>query len=97
MVVSETSTNLIQKPLILSVYPNPATEEATIEYYLPKAAPVHLSITDLQGKTLIRKDVPVHTEGLYFMPLSLQNLSSGMYFIRIQTQYGTALYKLIKN
>lgn len=97
MVVSLSNTTVTQKPLILSLYPNPAREEAIIEYYLPKSTPVHINITDLQGKILITKEIPAHTEGLYFIPLSVQELSAGMYVIQVQTQYGTAVRKLIKN
>ncbi len=65
-------------------YPNPFNPATTIEYDLPKEAPVQLMVYDNLGRmvrTLIEANQPA---GYYKVVFDAQGLSSGMYYYRIQ-------------
>jgi len=70
---------------ILQNYPNPFNPSTTIEYDLPKAATVRIEVYNLAGQkvgTLLNKRVAA---GRHEVEFNAQNLSSGVYFYRIQT------------
>ena len=70
----------------VNLYPNPASQRATLEYSLQQAAMVSIELTDVLGKTmrmvsgnLLREAGPQKTL------ISLNDLEPGMYFIRLKT------------
>lgn len=66
----------------LKAYPNPATDVVNLELDLPVIAPVEVSITDLQGRTLISES---WGEGQTFTrTLSVENLNAGIYILMIE-------------
>ena len=74
----------------LSIYPNPATSEITIA--LPKSMNAEIRIFDITGKLLLYKANSVidknHT-------VDVSTLSSGVYFVRLNTPEGMAAKKLV--
>lgn len=65
-------------------YPNPFNPSTTIRYSIPKASFVSLKIFDILGDDvadLINKEMPA---GNYSVNYNARNLSSGVYFYRIQ-------------
>jgi len=75
-----TSTKLFQN------YPNPFNPETTIRYGLNEQSHVRLSIFDAQGR-LVRDLINTEQdEGLYETRLSLPELSTGVYYYRIQVR-----------
>lgn len=80
----------------VSIYPNPATDNVSIK--LPEEVLTglkQLSFKDIRGvsiKTFVREDVH---EGI--LHINLQNLPNGVYFINLQTQKTTSVYRIIKN
>ncbi len=77
-------------------YPNPFNPTTTISFALPEAAYVTLEIYDVSGRLVesplqnIRRDVGVHE-----VTLDAGDLSSGLYFYRIQTGDYSAVKKMI--
>lgn len=64
-------------------YPNPFNNYTIIDYYLPFNSDVRITIFDISGKTV---DIPeyAHREpGKYSVRFNAKNLSSGIYFYRI--------------
>ncbi|MDC8001952.1 T9SS type A sorting domain-containing protein [Aequorivita todarodis] len=82
-VISESSMDL---------YPNPATSEFTIA--LPKSIKAEVRVFDITGKLLIYEAEALianrHT-------VAVSSLSSGTYFVRLNTEEGTATKKLLIN
>ncbi|WP_347374828.1 T9SS type A sorting domain-containing protein [Aequorivita sp. Q41] len=76
----------------VSVYPNPATSEITIE--LPKAMNGEIRIFDITGKLLVFEAQTLipnkHT-------VNVSSLPSGVYFVRLNSEEGTATKKLLIN
>lgn len=65
-------------------YPNPFNSSTTIRYILREQAHIRIDIYDLLGcrvKTLVEEDKPA---GAYTVIFDASNLSSGIYFSRIQ-------------
>ncbi len=76
----------------VSIYPNPATSEFTIA--LPKTMKAEVRIFDITGKLLIY-EANALIANRYTVDVS--SLSSGTYFVRLNTEEGTATKKLLIN
>jgi uncharacterized protein YfaS (alpha-2-macroglobulin family) len=77
-------------------YPNPFNPVTTIKYDLPQNVPVKLQVFDLRGRlvqTLIDENKPA---GHYSAIWNTHNVSSGIYFIRLNAGDFTAVKKCVK-
>lgn len=76
----------------ISIYPNPATSEFTIA--LPKTMKAEVRVFDISGKLLIYEaDALISNKHT----IDVSSLSSGTYFVRLNTEEGTATKKLLIN
>ncbi len=66
------------------VYPNPATEKATVKFTTTTAAQYHLSMTDVIGRNVLSTDGTA-TEGINMVDLDLNNLAKGVYMLNIMS------------
>lgn len=73
----------------VKLYPNPAEAFVTVEFELPKADHLDIQLFDLQGK-LINKfyDFDPYRQGLMRFSFDTSVLTSGVYFLKIQTEEG---------
>jgi len=69
----------------LSANPNPFNAATRIEFTLPRAATVSLIAYDLSGREVARLADGVHAAGAHSVIWSAENLSSGSYFVRAQS------------
>ena len=79
-----TSENLVAHNE-LKIYPNPMSENVTLEINLLQSEETIIMMTDLQGKlvaVLFRGNLESGNQKLH---LNIQNLKSGIYFLRVQT------------
>ena len=67
------------KAVALSVYPNPANNEARLLFHCIQPGTYHITITDVLGQVQFRGDAIDLTEGLQVLPLELGGLPSGEY------------------
>jgi hypothetical protein len=68
-------------------YPNPARDQLRVELGWQQVVSPVLSLTDLQGKTLVTKALPsaeFHTESV-----DVSQLAPGMYLLRVDSERGT--------
>jgi len=90
-------TNMIPGEFVLHQnYPNPFNPLTAIHYQLPVGGNVKLQIFDLTGRliqTLVDEKKPA---GEYILNWNVQNVSSGIYFYRIQTEGFTSVKKCVK-
>lgn len=89
----------IQKPLksqINSVYPNPFNPTTTIEYSVKSASLFSLDVFDVMGRK-VQTLVPnrSHQVGTFSVQLNANSLSSGLYFIRLQSIDGIDVKKIM--
>jgi hypothetical protein len=76
---------MVQNPINLKVFPNPAAEFATIEFELPATGRVYLDLFDASGKLVKQLQQVDAIEGRNQVEISLTGLPAGMYFVRLKT------------
>ncbi len=84
----------INNNLNVSVYPNPADTDVSIELALESISEkVNITILDIQGKEVIRENRENLQNGV--ISINVENLSSGVYFANIATDEGTISKRII--
>ena len=76
-------------------YPNPFNSTTNIDYELSKKSNIRLILYDVAGRTLALLTNKFLPAGKYKYILDSQNLSSGIYFYQLVTEYGSLTRKLI--
>lgn len=76
-----------QQPAALRLYPNPAKEQAILQYYAAQPGNALIVVTDLSGRTLQTFDLSLQA-GSNNTVLPLQNLANGMYLVTLTNQNG---------
>ncbi|KAA3610003.1 MAG: choice-of-anchor B family protein [Calditrichaeota bacterium] len=76
-------------------YPNPFNPSTNIEYNLPKKTNVKIEVFSLTGqkiKTLVNEQ---QNKGLHSVNFVAENLASGIYFYKLQTEQFTSVKRMI--
>ena len=79
---------------LLSCYPNPFKDEATIKYCLNKKSNVHLSICNTMGveiRTLVNE---MQVQGEYQVKIRKLDLSPGIYFYKLSNGHYSQVKKM---
>jgi hypothetical protein len=76
------------------ISPNPASGMALISYVVPEMAPTTISIYDMMGKEVKSYNRGEIMAGNYNNTISVADLSSGLYLVRLQTGDRIAVQKL---
>ena len=77
------------------IWPNPVSPSATIRYSVPQASPVTLTLYDVQGREVATL-VDTHLEpGGYTCALRADDLSNGVYFLRLKAGAQSDARKLV--
>lgn len=79
----------------LSIYPNPATSQATINYTLSDASNVVLRMFDLNGREVSSFSCGSQGRGTHNQVLNVQSLQRGVYMIQMITDNSVKSAKLI--
>ena len=81
-----------------NVYPNPVAADFTINYFLPEAGRISISLSDIQGKKIqILKDDKLQAAGSYNDSFLLSNtISPGLYLLEIKTKDYIKSIRIIK-
>jgi len=77
-----------------SCYPNPVSKTSTISYSIPEAGYVELSVLDMTGKTIQKLKNSFQEDGDYQITFDASSLNQGIYFIKLNTQNGSAIEKV---
>ncbi len=88
----------VQVPASFSLaqnYPNPFNPTTTINYGLAKSCKVNLSVYNLLGKKVLTIVNSYQPAGYYAVTLNGQQLASGMYFYRIETEHFRQTHKML--
>lgn len=92
------ASGIATAPLAISFvncYPNPANDNATVNFSLTKNSDVSLKIYDLQGNLVETvSDKTQMTPGEYSLNVETAELSSGIYFMTLSTGDGSVTQRL---
>ena len=81
--------------LTLNAYPNPVRDQGTVEYELPEASKVRLSVYDLLGRRVTTLVRGLKKAGRYTVTLNASRLTSGVYFARLRAGGTTRTQKIV--
>jgi hypothetical protein len=84
--VNELSSNLIG----LKLYPNPANADFTVE--LANGANKQVDVIDVTGRIVV--SVSSQSD---LVPVNLQNVAAGVYYVKVTSENNVSVTKLIKN
>ena len=76
----------------VSLYPNPAMDQTTLSFTLDRDQSVSTTVTDLQGRVVMKLIHKNFKAGKQMVNLNTSQLSSGTYFV--QLSYGSASAKI---
>ena len=76
-------------------YPNPFNPSTIISYSLPKTSNVSLKVYNVLGELIATLVNIIQLKGMYEIVFDAANLSSGIYFYRLQAGEFTASHKMI--
>jgi len=79
----------------LKIYPNPASDECTIDFDLPERLDGTVDIIDIYGKTIRRFPFEQSVAGSF--SISLLDIAKGFYFISLRTGKYNVTKKLVVN
>lgn len=76
------------------VYPNPAQDQCFIHYLVKKNASVKIAVSDVTGKIVMTKE-ETRMAGEQLVFLQTDQLSNGIYFIKLECEKASSVQKLI--
>lgn len=80
----------------IHAFPQPFTNETTLEYTLPAATPVTMRLFDVLGREVWSANQGILAAGAHQFTLSGADLSAGVYFCTLQTQFGIERLRIVK-
>ena len=88
--------NIEPQPVFPPLYPNPATDQITIDAVLPTEGQVTISLLDVSGKVELQETYTELNEGLQSFSIELSTYEPGMYFVRIEYEGFTEIKRIVK-
>lgn len=84
-------------PVVLSLYPNPATDYFSIQMYQAVSGNLDFEIYDINGKLVSKLNQGNIAQGVakYYIPTT--EISSGIYFLKINAAGNSKTIKFVKN
>ena len=94
-VIPALNTDLTGNGIVFkSLYPNPFTNSATLEFSLDETKMIWMEILDMQGRKINRKSLGSFPPGDHAIPLNRNGLSDGIYIYKLGNSIGE--YKIGK-
>lgn len=93
-----TTDSAINSPINLktNIFPNPFYDQTNVVFELPNTQKIEVSLYDNAGKLIRIIDSGEKTKSTYNYSINGTNLTSGIYFIILQTETGKLSSKIIK-
>jgi hypothetical protein len=78
----------------LSVFPNPGNSAFQLQYNLPRASPVDLTLFNILGHEVWSKQHGLKSAGFHQTKLDLSDMATGLYIARLESRSGVVCAKL---
>jgi hypothetical protein len=92
LIITAVEENILN-PVKVSIFPNPASEVVNIEFDTPTDAIVTVYLINNQGKLVKTEQIGTATTK---KEINLQDISSGIYYLRIMKGKQVNVYKVVK-
>ncbi|MBS1903237.1 MAG: T9SS type A sorting domain-containing protein [Bacteroidetes bacterium] len=89
-----TSTVVERKDPLVTIVPNPFTSSTTVSVTVEKDAPLNVTLFDALGRKVMELTNALATTDKYTYQLSADQLTSGSYYVRVQSGMGVATRKI---
>ena len=83
--------------VVFGVYPNPASDDITIQLFMEQAGELSLTIYDLQGREIYNDQMTNLSKGLNYAKLNISTLAQGTYSVVIKSATNVATKTIIKS
>lgn len=96
--VEEGNTGVAARPTqyeILSTYPNPFNSTTRVRYMVPQTGKVDVAVYDITGRRVQTLVSGSMNQGLHQAVWQASNVSSGVYFIRVSGDAGSAVARTV--
>ena len=77
------------------VYPNPAQDAVTVKFNLQNQSNININIVDMLGRIVNSNNYNSISSGQQLFSIKLPSLTTGNYFIKIKTNQGISVKKLL--
>jgi hypothetical protein len=81
----------------MTIYPNPAKDNATIDITLSQNSVATIKVVDLMGRNVIDLGTKSMKAGQNTIELNTSNLNNGMYFVKVASENGVVTKKITIN
>jgi hypothetical protein len=79
---------------LFSLYPNPNSGDFTLKLYIANDGILKAEVIDVIGKTIYSEDIHADA-GIHAVPMNLQQLSKGIYSLRISGSNGSVVKRFV--
>jgi hypothetical protein len=93
--VSESNGNMPKTVLLMQNYPNPFNSTTRIRYDLPSPSYVDIGILNVLGQRVQTVIQQFEQSGFHEIDVDATNLSSGLYFVQLQTPHSLQVRKAL--
>ena len=83
-----------QNHVSMTIYPNPAKDNATLDINLAQNSVAIINVVDLMGRNVIDLGTKSMKAGQNTIELNTSNLNNGMYFVKVSTDNGVISKKI---
>jgi len=88
----------MNKEQIINVYPSPFSSQLNVEFISGKSNNISIEIIDILGKTVYKTNKNIIPNDYNIIKINnINDLNSGIYFVKIQTQSGSYKKLVVKN
>ncbi len=79
----------------VTCYPNPFNPSTTVQYEISQPGIVSVSIYNSLGQEVFDRKLGLKTTGRHEFVYEAGNLTSGLYFVKVRTEHGSAMSKML--
>ena len=94
--VNDVGVSEFEKAILLSIYPNPTSNDVTMEYLLQKPENVKINLMNIAGQLIYAEHINALV-GKNKMTISLAEQAAGIYYLQIITNENLVTKKVVKN